>query len=229
MAESINEGNDIDLDKESQLFQSPQNNTEGGESGGDNGKEQETAQTPDQKPAQPGGESDQESGEEQERKPAQVPQEFDPAALNVPAGIEVNQDLVQDFGKLVGEMNLSQEQAQQLVDLQIKTLQVQEERFAELRRTWVAELKADPEYGGKRFDATVSDALAVMRRFDPSGEVAKTLNGTGFGDNPAIVKMLANIKQAISEDEFVAANGKTTQEKHLYHRMWPDEVMGEFK
>ena len=222
-----NESNDIDLDKESQLF--PQNNTEGDAGEGDNGKGQEAEQTAEQKSEQPesGKDTEQESEQESERKPAQAPKEFDPAALNVPEGMTVDQPLVEEFGKLVGELNLDQEQAQQLVDLQVKTLQAQEAQFMEMRRTWVEELKADTEYGGKRFDATVNDAQAVMRRFDTSGEVLKTLNGTGFGDNPAIIKMLANIKRVISEDEFVAADSKATEKKHLYDDLWPDEVMGE--
>lgn len=224
-----NESNDIDLDKESQLF--PQNNTEGDAGTIDNGKGQEAEQAAEQEPEQPesGKDTEQESEQESERKPAQAPKEFDPAALNVPEGMTVDQPLVEEFGKLVGELNLDQEQAQQLVDLQVKTLQAQEAQFMEMRRTWVEELKADPEYGGKRFDATVNDAQAVMRRFDTSGEVLKTLNGTGFGDNPAIIKMLANIKRVISEDEFVAASEKATEKKHLYERLWPDEVMGEYK
>ena len=221
-----NESNDIDLDKESQLF--PQNNTEGDAGTIDNGNDEAAQAAAQQKPdEQSGGEPEQKAGQEPEPKPAVAPQEFDPAAIKVPDGVTADPALMQDFAGLVGEMNLSQDQAQQLVDLQVKTLQAQEAQFMEMRRTWVEELKADPEYGGKRFDATVNDAQAVMRRFDTSGEVLKTLNGTGFGDNPAIIKMLANIKRVISEDEFVAADSKATEKKHLYDDLWPDEVMGE--
>ena len=157
-----------------------------------------------------------------ERMEAAPPSEFDPAALHVPEGLAVDHELVQDFGDLVGEMNLSQDQAQSLVDLQVKAMQAQESQLAEMRQSWRAELKNDPEYGWTRFEATLDDAKAVMRRFDKSGEVLTALTTTGFGDNPAIIKMLADIKRSISEDEFVNATEKPSGKRHLYDELWPE-------
>lgn len=217
----------LDMDKESQLF--PQNDTEGSEGTDDNGKGQEEEQAPGRETAQDEQKPGQESEPESEPKPAQEPQEFDPAALKVPDGMLTDPALVHDFGKLAGEMNLSQAQAQQLVDLQVKTLQAQESQYLQLRNSWVEEIKADSKYGGERLESTLQDAGAVLRRFDPGGEVTKTLKTTGFGDNPGIIRMLADIKRVISDDEFVSSTGKATEKKSLNDRLWPDEVMGEYK
>ena len=223
---------DFDLDKDSQLF--PQNDTEGSADDGNN-----AADDPKNDPSnpdagggdadpKPGGEPDkgEAKGKESEPKPAEAPKEFDPTALTVPDGLVPDQELLQQFGDLAKDMNISQEQAQELVDLQVKAIKAQEDQFVEMRRQWVDELKKDQEYGGTRFDATVSDAQAVMRRFDPDGEVLQVLQTTGFGDNPAVIKMLAKIKRSISDDEFVTTSEKATDKKSLNERLWPDDVMG---
>lgn len=132
----------------------------------DNGNGEAAQAAAQQEPdEQSGGEAEQKAGQEPEPKPAQAPQEFDPTAIKVPDGVTADPALMQDFGKLVGEMNLSQDQAQALVDLQVKALQAQENQFVELRRNWVEEIKADPKYGGERLESTLQDATAVMRRF----------------------------------------------------------------
>lgn len=218
----------LDLDKESQLF--PQHDTEGSADNmddGDNGNDEAAQAAAQQKPdEQSGGEPEQKAGQEPEPKPAVAPQEFDPAAIKVPEGVTADPALMQDFAGLVGEMNLSQEQAQALVDLQVKAMQAQENQFVELRRNWVEEIKADPKYGGERLESTLQDAAAVVKRFDESGEVMKTLTASGFGDNPAIIKMLANIRRRIADHEFVTASDKATGKQHLYDRLWPDQVAG---
>ncbi len=223
----------IDLDKESQLF--PQNNTEGSADDSDDtgATDQKLGQGPD-KQGQPATDDkagqaptqEPKIGEGEEKKDAEAPPAFDPAALKVPDGLTTDKALVQDFGKLVNDMKLSQEQAQELVDLQVKALQAQEAQFLEVRETWVNELKNDPKYGGEHFNATVQDAGAVIARFDDSGEVLNTLVASGFGDNPAIIKMLANIRRAIGDHEFVSVAEKATNKKSLNERLWPDEVMG---
>lgn len=223
---------DFDLDKDSQLF--PQNDTEG--SADDSSDKADDPKPDSSNPDAGGGDADPEldgepdkgetKGKESEPKPAEAPKEFDPTALTVPDGLVPDQELLQQFGDLAKDMNMSQEQAQELVDLQVKAIQAQEAQFVEMRRQWVDELKKDQEYGGTRFDATVSDAQAVMRRFDPSGEVLQVLQTSGFGDNPAVIKMLAKIRRSISDDEFVTTSEKATDKKSLNERLWPDEVMG---
>ena len=158
--------------------------------------------------------------------PMRPPASFDVESLHMPPDITADKDLLNDFGNLAGEMNLSQEQAQKLVDLQVQNLRCQETRFKHMRNQWVEELRRDPEYGGQRFNATIKDAESVLQRFDTDGVVLQTLQATGFGDNPAVLKMLARIKQVISDDEFVSASGRAKNTKSLNEILWPDEVMG---
>lgn len=215
----------FDLDKDSQLF--PQNNTEGSADGSKT-EEKDPAPKDIGKPEDgdaPKGEAPKgdASDKEADPKPAEAPVEFDPTALKVPEGVVPDAELLNSFGELVGKMNLSQEQAQELVDLQVKAVQAQEAQHTEVRRQWVEELKADPEFGKTRFDGTVSDAQAVLRRFDDSGEVLQALQASGFGDNPAVIKMLARIKRSISDDEFHVSGGSATREKGLAELMYGDK------
>lgn len=213
----------FDPDKDSQLF--PQNNTEGS---ADDDKAEIQDQGPDdaKKTEDGDGSKNEAADKEPGPKPADAPAEFDPAALKVPEGVTPDAELLNNFGELAGKMNLSQEQAQELVDLQVKAVQAQEAQHMEVRRQWVEELKADPEFGKTHFEGTVSDAQAVLRRFDDSGEVLQALQASGFGDNPAIIKMLARIKRSISDDEFITTSDKSSNKKSLNERLWPDEVMG---
>ncbi len=211
------------VDQDSQLF--PQNNTGGNEDANDKTTEANKEAAPENPAPEdktPEQDKDGQSDKEGEPKPAAAP--FDPAALSVPEGFEVDPGILAEFADKAKAMNLSQAQAQELVDLQIKVGRAQMEQHVQVRQSWVAELKADPEFGGTKFDSTVEDARAVMRRFDKDGKVLEMLSSSGAGDNPHIIKMLANIKRSISEDQFVDERGGNTSEKSLTERMWPDPL-----
>lgn len=150
---------------------------------------------------------------------------FDPADLEVPEGFTVDPAVLDEFADKIRDMGLSQAQAQELVDLQVRTGQAQLAEHARIREAWVSELKVDPEYGGAAFERTVRDARTVMRRFDADGQVLDVLVNSGFGDNPAIIKMLARIKRSMSEDQFVSERGGgRLPEKSLAERLWPDPL-----
>ena len=222
MADDVNKDtSDVDLD--SQLF--PQNNTGGNEDSKDTAAEADKDAAPkDPAPEDKTPEHGKENQPDKEGEPKPAEATFDTAALNIPEGFEVDPGILAEFTDKAKTMNLSQAQAQELVDLQIKVGRAQMEQHIQARQAWVAELKADPEFGGTKFDATVEDARAVMRRFDKDGKVLEMLNDSGAGDNPYIIKMLANIKRSMSEDQFVDERGGNTSEKSLTERLWPDPL-----
>lgn len=228
------------IDQESQLF--PQNNT-GGNEGQNNEQavdkanaspaaaamapapaDQGTTAQAEQKNTEAGVQAGADAAQGADPKAAAAP--FDPAALRIPSGFEVDPGVLNEFAGKIKDMNLTQAQAQELVDLQVKSGQAQVTQHNQIRQAWVEELRRDPEYGGAAFEGTVQDAQAVMRRFDADGQVLEMLANSGFGDNPAVIKMLANIKRSMSEDEFVTERGGNLPEKSLNERLWPDEVMG---
>ena len=74
--------------------------------------------------------------------------------------------------------------------------------FVDLQTKWVSEIKADPEIGGTRFEASMAQASRAIDRLGVPG-LKEALNLTGAGNNPAIVKAFVRLGQMVSEDRFV--------------------------
>lgn len=130
--------------------------------------------------------------------------------FTIPDGINLNKDLIEEFKPIAKELKLTQEQAQKLVDLQIRDIQKIEElnkkQFNEARLEYQKEVKKmygdnlDKElsYGAKAIDTLLDKKEA--------GEFREFLNISGIGDNPQFVKMLINVGKLVSEDKIITSN-----------------------
>lgn len=119
--------------------------------------------------------------------------------FTTPEGMPVNETILGEFKTVAAELKLPKEAAQKLVDLQVKNVQAQMEQWKHTRQTWVAELKADKEYGGDNFNKTIHKANMALRQFDKDGGFLKALKGT-FENHPETVKFLARVHDALGED-----------------------------
>jgi hypothetical protein len=140
-------------------------------------------------------------------------------------GLEVDAQVLSDFKTLAGGMKLSQEQAQGLVDLQSKVARGQMERFSAVRDGWVAEIKADPDFGGEFLGRTVEEAKKGLAVFDPSGKVMQLIEGSGMGDNPDILRFLSRIGRAHKGDVVLPGSQAVPADRDnipLANRLWPD-------
>lgn len=79
----------------------------------------------------------------------------------------------------------------------------------------LADLKADPVFGGAKFEATVQQANRGLRELagDQYDVVKSLLIERGLGSNPALVKALAAFGAKFKEDGHVQANGAPTPPK----------------
>ena len=95
-----------------------------------------------------------------------APPTYEPFAL--PQGVEVDSTALQEAQSLFAEARLSQPQAQKLVDLyagKMNELVQRQISAAESRQTaWVAEVKNDPELGGRRFEQARAAAQKALIR-----------------------------------------------------------------
>lgn len=80
-----------------------------------------------------------------------------------------------------------------------KLQQAAQQRLDQMRTKDVETLKADKEYGGVNYDATLKAAQSATAQFFGE-EGSKVLKATGLDNHPAIVKGLARLRKAISED-----------------------------
>ncbi len=125
-------------------------------------------------------------------------------------GVEVDDETLSEARTLLGEMQLPQDQAQRLVDFYAGKIRqfgtAQTENWAKLNEKWVSDFKADREIGGERIQETVAAATRAMERFGTPG-LREALLMTGAGNHPEVIRFVARVGKATTEDRFVAAAG----------------------
>ncbi|HAT1514651.1 TPA: peptidase [Morganella morganii] len=191
-------------------------NAEGGDNGGattgaDNA--QAGADTP---PANNGGTpagNEQNKGAEQQAKDQKAdpgkpavaaPEKYE---FKVAEGQELDAEAVKAFEPIAKELNLSNEQAQKLVDvygskIMPKLVEQQAVQWQQQIEQWAEQVKADKDLGT---DASIGAAQKAMDKFG-SPELKQYLNETGLGNHPELVRIFANIGKAMSEDGLVTGN-----------------------
>ena len=170
----------------------------------------------------PSGPADAALAAEQEHNPAPAPQDPrtdpapDPAAyqnLQLPEDISFPQDALEEFKALSQEMGLSEEQVQQLLDLEARYARSGAQRGAEEKNQIVARWAEQTKAAfGPQTEATV--ALAV-RAADAFGgpELRELLEATGLGNHPVIVRTFSEIGKSISEDVLPGGKPAAPQDK----------------
>jgi hypothetical protein len=133
-------------------------------------------------------------------------------AFEVPEGMELDAKATEQFTEIAKDLKLPQEAAQKLVSLYASQLKAQHEVHAETVKGWTAEVKADKEIGGDNLPATMAAAQKVMSQF-ASPALKEYLDATGLGNHPELVKMVAKIGKAMSEDTFVKGGTSTGAER----------------
>jgi len=155
----------------------------------------------DDKPAD--GDKPAEKSEDEEQKQEGAPEKYE---FTAGEGVELDADALKDFEPVARDLNLTNEQAQKLVDAYPKILagvqQRQAEAWQKQTEGWAETVKADKEIGGDKLTANLS---AAQRAFDQFGtpELKEYLNATGLGNHPDLVKTFVKIGKAMSEDGMV--------------------------
>ena len=148
-------------------------------------------------------------GEVAEATPV-APEEYEDFAI--PEGFETDDDSVKQFSSMAKELDLSQDQAQKLLNKQAELsadMKAQNETARVQReQAWVDELKADAVIGGKNLPETVERANRTLRNLG-TPELISLIKDNGYGNNPEIVKFMANIDKRLGEDSMVEGKGTT--------------------
>lgn len=154
------------------------------------------------KPADGDKPAEKQDDKEQKQEGAPEKYEFKPAE-----GQELDTAALEQFEPIARELNLSNEQAQKMVDLYgTKILpmvqQQQAEAWQKTTEQWAADVKADKEIGGDKLTANLSAAQRALDLFG-TPELKEYLNTTGLGNHPDLVKTFVKIGKAMSEDGMV--------------------------
>ncbi|HCM9308978.1 TPA: peptidase [Enterobacter kobei] len=155
----------------------------------------------DDKPAD--GDKPADKPDDKEQKQEGAPEKYE---FKVGEGVELDTEALKDFEPVARDLNLTNEQAQKLVDAYPKILagvqQRQAEAWQKQTEGWAETVKADKEIGGDKLTANLSAAQRALEQFgDP--ELKEYLDSTGLGNHPALVKAFIKVGKAMSEDKVV--------------------------
>lgn len=155
---------------------------------------------------------------EKEQKQEGAPEKYEFTAAE---GVDLDTEALKDFEPVARELNLTNEQAQKLVDAYPKILAGVQQRQAEAWQAqteeWAATVKADKEIGGDKLTANLGVAQRALDSFGTPA-LKEYLNGTGLGNHPELVKAFVKVGKAMSEDGVVTGkeSGQRSAAEVLY-------------
>lgn len=149
-------------------------------------------------------------------KPTDAKPPIAPAAieLKLPEGFDDKDPLIAGFRETAGKLGLKSDQAQGILDLYAKDLKLAVEADNARRKTESeagrAAMKADPEYGGAKYQQSLVEANSAIDRAPFAAELRQALHSAGLLDHPAVVKTFAFFGRSLKEDTVRGANGAPT-------------------
>lgn len=156
---------------------------------------------------------------EKDNKPEGAPEKYE---FTAGEGVELDAEALKDFEPVARELNLTNEQAQKLVDAySTKILPLVQKQQAEAwqKQTegWAEAVKADKEIGGANLTSSISSAQRALEIFGDA-DLKQYLNETGLGNHPALVKAFVKVGKAMSEDNMITGkeSGQRSAAEVLY-------------
>lgn len=168
---------------------------------------------------------------EQQAKPV-VPEAY--AFSNLPEGYTLSPEQLAEATPLFKKLGLTQEQADELMAFDAKRAlaanspEAQEaaqaaavEAFNKQVDEWVGTLKADPQFGGAKFDENVAVAQKAMAAYG-SPELTAMLDESGLGSHPEFVRLMHRVGKELGEGKLHRTTTEQPSERSLADRMYPN-------
>lgn len=130
-------------------------------------------------------------------------------AFEVPDGVEMAPETLEGVKALATEMKLTQEQAQQVVNLGTDMFQKWEASLAEANTAqiaeWTKQSREHPEFGGAQFDQNLSKANQTLGKF-ATPELKTFLRETGLANHPEMVGLFVRLHDQVGQDGVVSGD-----------------------
>lgn len=182
-------------------------------------------------------EEEEESDSEDDSNDEGAPEAYEDFEL--PEGFAADEEITGKFKELAKGLNLTQKQAQELVDLQVESVKraTSPERISEQvveawegiiakqRADWSKSLRSDKDLGGANLESNLKTANRALAQFG-SPELKQALKESGWNSNPELVRLLVSVGKAISEDSLGSAidNGGRSGEESAAKKLYPNEA-----
>lgn len=153
---------------------------------------------------------------------SKVPEKYE---LKLPEGSPLKATHVEKIAAEAKARGLSNEEAQALLERDSELLATHaEDQQAQLKATtakWLEDAKADGEIGGAKAAECFELSKRVVARFGTDAFKA-SLESTGLGNNPELVRMLYRIGKSMSEDQLVLPGEPPAQKKTIIQHLYGD-------
>ena len=155
-------------------------------------------------------------------KPEGAPENYE--AFTAPEGVTISEDVSTAFGKVARDLNLSQGQAQGLVDFQtellLKGAEAQQTAWDDTVKEWSDASAKDTEFGGEKFEENLGIAAKVLNAYGTK-ELLNTLDATGLGNHPELIRLMVKIGGDLSEGQLNFGGKPSAADLTLAQRMHP--------
>lgn len=119
--------------------------------------------------------------------------------FTLPEGMEMDTELAEKAGPALKEAGITRDQANKLAGFLAEDRKARFEQWGKTQEEWVAAAKADKEYGGDKFDASIKGAKRALDKFG-TPELQEYLTASGGGNHPELIRFMARVGNAISDD-----------------------------
>jgi hypothetical protein len=142
--------------------------------------------------------------------------------FKAPEGREFSPEVIAKFSEVAKDADMSQEQAQKVLDGLAPAFAAREEAIAAAaKEAWTKEAQTDAEFGGAKFDENLGIARKAMNTFG-SPALRQLFDDSGLGDHPEIIRAFYKAGKAISEDRFVNGTTAPSAPQSVAQRMYPN-------
>lgn len=161
-----------------------------------------------------------------EEKPAEavevVPEVYD---LKLPEGSLLVADHVAKVAEFAKTAKLTNTDAQAILERDHSIVAAfKQAEAAQLQKLvgvdWPAAIKADKEIGGDKFNEAIEISKRAIDKYG-SDSLKQTLNASGLGNNPELVRLVYRMAKAGMEDKLVTATATPKQEMTASQIFYP--------
>lgn len=148
--------------------------------------------------------------------------------LTMPEGVQLDQELLDELSPEFKAAGLTSRQAQALTDKfiakQTERAKQQGETWGKTVAGWVDTAKKDPEIGGPKWDASVSDARRALNTLGTPA-LREYLEASGGGNHPELIRVFAKVGATLKEDNPAAGGaGGAGRPAESAHRLFPNDA-----
>lgn len=130
--------------------------------------------------------------------PAPVQKAPEKYELSLPEGTLLDDVSIKAIEAAARQNNLTNEQAQHLVNTQSK--QYADQVLAR-QESWLEMTRKDPEIGGDNFQENLALARQGIDKFDTDGKLKAELDRLGYGNHPEMVRFMSRVGRALKDSE----------------------------